>query len=849
MSDINPYCNMSTSHKHEWRTVSADGVSRIKCRWCGVYQPLPAVVTVAPEIIPTKVINNKFITVIPVYNAEKWIKKCVDSVKNQTYRNHYILVIDDCSTDNTAEVIKTLGVDYIINTERIGKMANLVKGYANCSGVAEDILVELDGDDWLADNKVFAYLNEVYQDLKIWLTYGQFTDLAGGDFSRYSKPLVKTDNYRKQYSPGTWKTSALRTYKKRIWDKIKDEDLRDKKGEYYKWTNDIFRMFPMVEMCGPNHIKCIDKVLYVYNNLNPLNENKVNAPLQLATAKQLRLKKEYKELDLCADKSSAWHLKRIPKIAYFYWGNTELPYLRFLSVYSFCKFNPDWKIKVYYPVEFTKKNSWNTHENQHEFTGGDYWYQLKALNVELVEYNMELLQVHNTISEVFKSEFLKQYLSGVFGGVWIDMDIIFFKSMNHLSVNTPSNANVTNVISINEKYGHSVGFSLSSPDNDYHCYFLQHAKKTFDETKYQGIGPDMMNRVCPTFKSIKEKFPQSEAINMSIDTVYAYDFNYIDKIYNSPDMDRFTKNSIGLHWYGGYPGAGTYINSLTQFDYKNHDNVLCKTIDLMYKNEPEIVIKPKVSLLLPCYNRAELLDLGLHSISQQKRECDLEILVLNDGLPDDTEAVCKKYPKLNIRYIFTGKRNLRGKPIWRVGGFALNVGIKQALGDVIILANSEILHMDNVIDEIIKPLRQNYLSIGVPSEIVMDQKGDILKYYKEYKKPNIPESLLISEDKPMLKYRIELPYFLAVEKKNLLAIGGYDEDFIGFAGEDDDIRRRFKLYGMNYVPINNRVVHMYHTPSAETSSATPEARKYNLELLKQRAKIVKRNVGREWGVL
>ena len=44
-----------------------------------------------------------------------------------------------------------------------------------------------------------------------------------------------------------------------------------------------------------------------------------------------------------------WHLTNIPKIVHFYWGNEKLSYLRYMSVYSFRKLNPDWKIKIHVP--------------------------------------------------------------------------------------------------------------------------------------------------------------------------------------------------------------------------------------------------------------------------------------------------------------------------------------------------------------------------------------------------------------------------------------------------------------------------------------------------------------------
>ena len=44
---------------------------------------------------------------IPIYNGEKYIEKCLDSLINQTYKDLRIIVADDGSTDSTASILKT----------------------------------------------------------------------------------------------------------------------------------------------------------------------------------------------------------------------------------------------------------------------------------------------------------------------------------------------------------------------------------------------------------------------------------------------------------------------------------------------------------------------------------------------------------------------------------------------------------------------------------------------------------------------------------------------------------------------------------------------------------------------
>lgn len=50
--------------------------------------------------------NDLISVIIPTYNAEKYILETINSVKSQTYQNWEMIIVDDCSKDNTVEIIK-----------------------------------------------------------------------------------------------------------------------------------------------------------------------------------------------------------------------------------------------------------------------------------------------------------------------------------------------------------------------------------------------------------------------------------------------------------------------------------------------------------------------------------------------------------------------------------------------------------------------------------------------------------------------------------------------------------------------------------------------------------------------
>ena len=98
----------------------------------------------------------KFSIIIPAYNAETSIAKSIESILSQTYANFELLVIDDCSTDNTYNVIKQYSNVKLYQTpvnSRQGAARNI--GLDHCTG---DYILFLDADDIYFDDTVLEKL-------------------------------------------------------------------------------------------------------------------------------------------------------------------------------------------------------------------------------------------------------------------------------------------------------------------------------------------------------------------------------------------------------------------------------------------------------------------------------------------------------------------------------------------------------------------------------------------------------------------------------------------------------------------------------------------------------------------
>jgi glycosyltransferase involved in cell wall biosynthesis len=251
--------------------------------------------------------ENRFIIITPSFNNEDWVEYNIASILNQTYTNFKVLYIDDCSTDNTFEkVIPIVETDsrftVIRNSENKGAAYNYVEYIDTISDDENDILVHLDGDDWLFDDNVLMNLNTAYNEHDYWMTYGRFVCYDGSDQITESTVYgVPHDNFiheHKLYRRDMFKASHLRTYRSFLFNKIDKNDLKSLiDGEYYWHAIDVAWGSICQEMCPPNKIGVPDFFTCVYN-MTP--KNQVRSHERQATENhkfedEIRNRKRYKE--------------------------------------------------------------------------------------------------------------------------------------------------------------------------------------------------------------------------------------------------------------------------------------------------------------------------------------------------------------------------------------------------------------------------------------------------------------------------------------------------------------------------------------------------------------------------
>ena len=111
--------------------------------------------------------QEKVSVIVPIYNVESYLKRCVDSLIKQKYKNIEILLIDDCSTDGSSVIAKEYAKDYPHICRFIQRDTNGGLSAARNTGIEASTgewLAFVDSDDWVTDNYISLMYTVAIQD-------------------------------------------------------------------------------------------------------------------------------------------------------------------------------------------------------------------------------------------------------------------------------------------------------------------------------------------------------------------------------------------------------------------------------------------------------------------------------------------------------------------------------------------------------------------------------------------------------------------------------------------------------------------------------------------------------------
>lgn len=238
------------------------------------------------------------------WRCEEFFERCLDSILEQSYRNFDVVAwIDEilnigkpgynpyCALVHKEKYRSVKNNFDNMTLKRYGKMVNFINGIARLKPSDEDIIVDVDLDDYLEMGALYTVAAEYDRNPDLVLTYGSYRCESG-------KAAVFNGEYQSdRFRQVRWKASHLKTFKYKLFKKIRVGDFKGKNGKPFMTCADVAMMFPMLEMAGLDRIKHIKECLYCYNDLNPVNDHKIAKQDQERTVKYLRSLPPYKRVE------------------------------------------------------------------------------------------------------------------------------------------------------------------------------------------------------------------------------------------------------------------------------------------------------------------------------------------------------------------------------------------------------------------------------------------------------------------------------------------------------------------------------------------------------------------------
>lgn len=223
----------------------------------------------------------------------------------------------------------------------------------------------------------------------------------------------------------------------------------------------------------------------------------------------------------------------------------------------------------------------------------------------------------------------------------------------------------------------------------------------------------------------------------------------------------------------------------------------------------------KTTLLITTFNRGSLLNNSL------QRLCSItipdEVLIVDDGSTDNTRQIVEDFKiKLPIKYIYNNN------PSWSICSMARNIGVKNAIGDIIITSEPELIFVTDIVKQMIEDNKQfpkQVISAGVVyhaqqgaqynpgfvTDPITALKNEIVEEYQTEPRSYHPNGYCKTKN-------MQATFTALYEKEWLMEVGGWDEAFPGAWGWDDiDLCTRLRINGINqHICPEMEVIHQWH---------------------------------------
>ena len=245
--------------------------------------------------------QEKVSVIVPIYNVEKYLRRCVDSLVRQVHKNIEILLIDDCSTDESSIIAREYAAKYPQLCHYIQRDENGGLSAARNTGIEASTgkwLAFVDSDDWVTEDYVSAMYETAVKDQ---------TDIVccNSYYMAYDRDKIKEIHSVSDITTQSSHKAKVARLRFFAWSKLIKKELFVKNN--IKFPEDIWRcedistIVPLYTMT--KKISIINRPIYFYfQRINSLsNQNQRNVDISfypMTVMRMMKLAEEGYELEL-----------------------------------------------------------------------------------------------------------------------------------------------------------------------------------------------------------------------------------------------------------------------------------------------------------------------------------------------------------------------------------------------------------------------------------------------------------------------------------------------------------------------------------------------------------------------
>ena len=221
-----------------------------------------------------EIINEEYFLisiVIPVYNAEKYLEQCLYSIKNQTYKNFEVILVNDGSIDHSESIC----MDFVKVDTRFKYFIKVNEGASSArnfglDNVTGDYITFIDADDWVDENHLEVLINNIKEnnsDMAV-SSIKKFDNVSNFEYRVYSNQEKYLLNYNKLnreeflvilpkliHASNSYKIAVSKLFKKELVTDVRfDESI-----VYGEDLEFFFKLYLNI-----NSISYVDAVTYIY---------------------------------------------------------------------------------------------------------------------------------------------------------------------------------------------------------------------------------------------------------------------------------------------------------------------------------------------------------------------------------------------------------------------------------------------------------------------------------------------------------------------------------------------------------------------------------------------------------